>query len=150
MAQPSLSEQIRRLEAELGVPLFVRAARGLQLTEAGRLLRPHAQRTLAEAQAAAESEREVRDLVGGTVAFGTFASAHHSLTGGLVQDFRSRHPQVRVSFVGQNAAVGAGAVRDGDLEAGLIAVPVVDSGVDFGPALGPLLLYLSALPERLR
>src|SRR3954452_21021916 len=72
MAQPSLSEQIRRLEAELGVPLFVRGGRGLELNEAGRLLRPHAERTLAEAQAAADSVREVRDLAGGSVAFGTF------------------------------------------------------------------------------
>ena len=55
MAQPSLSEQIRRLEAELGVPLFVRAGRGLELTEAGRLLRPHAERTLAEAAGSARS-----------------------------------------------------------------------------------------------
>ena len=38
MAQPSLSEQIRRLEAELGVSLFARAGRRLALTEAGRLL----------------------------------------------------------------------------------------------------------------
>ena len=40
MAQPSLSEQIRRLEAELGVALFTRAGRRLVLTEAGRMLRP--------------------------------------------------------------------------------------------------------------
>src|SRR3954463_16802752 len=79
MAQPSLSEQIRRLEAELGVALFTRAGggppragRGLALPEAGRLLRPHAERTLAEAQEAVESVREVRDLSGGTVTFGTF------------------------------------------------------------------------------
>ena len=52
MAQPSLSEQVRRLEAELGVPLFVRAGKGLELTEAGRLLLPHAERTLAEAEEA--------------------------------------------------------------------------------------------------
>src|SRR5919202_7107541 len=87
MAQPSLSEQIRRLEAELGVPLFARVGRGLTLTEAGRLLLPHAERTLADAQAAAESVREVRDLSGGTVAFGTFGSAHCYLLGGLPQDF---------------------------------------------------------------
>ena len=49
MAQPSLSEQIRRLEAELGVALFARVGRGLELTEAGRLFRPHAERTVATA-----------------------------------------------------------------------------------------------------
>ena len=52
MAQPSLSEQIRRLEAELGVPLFARAGPRLELTEAGRLLRPHAERTLEAAREA--------------------------------------------------------------------------------------------------
>src|SRR3954453_15163041 len=100
MAQPSLSEQVRRLEAELGVPLFARAGRGLALTEAGKLLRPHAERTLAEASQARESVREVRELRGGTVAFGTFSSAHHYLTGQLVQDFHARHPGMRIRVVG--------------------------------------------------
>src|SRR3954471_20219257 len=88
MAQPSLSEQIRRLEAELGVPLFMRAGRGIELTEAGPLLIPHAERVLAEAQEAIESVREVRDLTGGTVTFGFFSGSHLSLLGGLVQEFR--------------------------------------------------------------
>ena len=150
MAQPSLSEQIRRLEAELGVPLFLRVGRGLELTEAGRLLRPHAERTLAEAQAAAESVREVRDLTGGTVAFGTFGSAHHYLLGGLVQDFRTRYPQVRVRVIGQNSAEVADAVRAGQLEAGLVVLPVDDRGLDVRPAFEEELLYLSADSERVR
>jgi DNA-binding transcriptional LysR family regulator len=150
MAQPSLSEQIRRLEAELGVPLFTRAGRGLELTEAGRLLMPHAERTLADAQAALESVREVRDLAGGTVAFGTFGSAHYYLLGGLVQDFRTRYPQVRVRVIGQNSAEVADAVRDGHLEAGLVAIPVDDRGLDVRPAFDEAVLYLSAEPERLR
>ena len=93
MAQPSLSEQVRRLEAELGVPLFVRAGRGLELTEAGHAAAParraHARRGR---RRRIESVREVREMTGGTVAFGTFSSAHHYLTGGLVQDFRGRAP----------------------------------------------------------
>src|SRR4051794_39628152 len=81
LSQPSLSDQIRRLEAELGVPLFVRAGRGVELTDAGRLLQPYAERMLAEAQSAVEAVREVRTLVGGTVAFGFFGGAHISLLG---------------------------------------------------------------------
>jgi DNA-binding transcriptional LysR family regulator len=149
MAQPSLSEQIRRLEAELGVPLFMRAGRGIELTEAGRLLRPHAERTLAEAQAAAESVREVRDLTGGTVTFGTFGSAHHYLLARLVEDFRKRHPHVRVRAIGQNSAEVADAVRDGQLEAGLVVLPIEDRGLAVTPAIEDELLYVSADPARL-
>jgi DNA-binding transcriptional LysR family regulator len=150
MAQPSVSEQIRRLEAELGVPLFVRVGRGLELTEAGRLFRPHAERTVEAAREAAESVQEVRELTGGTVAFGTFGSAHHYLLVGLLQDFRSQHPNVRVRAIGQNSSEVADAVRDGHLEAGLVALPVDDRGLDVRPAMREELLYVSADPERLR
>jgi DNA-binding transcriptional LysR family regulator len=150
MAQPSLSEQIRRLEAELGVALFMRVGRGLELTEAGRLLQPHAERTLAAAEDAAGSVREVRELTGGTVAFGTFGSAHHYLLGGLVEDFRARHPNVRVRAIGQNSAEVADGVREGRLEAGLVALPIDDRGLEVRPAMREELLYVSADPERLR
>jgi DNA-binding transcriptional LysR family regulator len=150
MAQPSLSEQIRRLEAELGVSLFARAGRRLELTEAGRLLMPHAERTRDAAREAAESVREVRDVTGGTVAFGTFGSAHHYLLGGLIQDFRTRHPSVRLRVIGQNSAEVADAVRDGHLEAGLVVLPVDDRGLDVRPAMQEELLYVSAEPRRTR
>src|SRR5918999_652193 len=76
LARPSVSEQIAHLEAELGVALFVRTGRHLELTDAGWLLRPEAERTLAASREAAESVQEVRDLTGGTVALGTFSTAH--------------------------------------------------------------------------
>ena len=149
MAQPSLSDQIRKLEAELGVPLFTRAGRRLVLSEAGRMLRPHAERTLAAADEAADSVRQVRTLTGGTVSFGTFGSAHHSLLGGLIQDFRRRYPDVRVRVVGQNSAEVADAVRDGVLEAGLIALPVDDGGLEVRPSVRDEIHYVSASPQRL-
>src|SRR5919109_1960304 len=134
MAQPSLSDQIRRLEAELGVALFARSGRGLELTEAGRLFLPHAERTVAAAHEASESVREVRDMTGGTVAFGFFGSAHHYLLAGLLQDFRTQYPNVRVRAIGQNSAEVADAVRDGNLEGGLVALPIDDRGLDVRPA----------------
>ena len=150
MAQPSLSDQIRRLEAELGVSLFVRAGRRLELTEAGQILLPHAERTLAAAEETMASVREVRTLAGGTVSFGTFGSAHHYLLTGLVQDFRAEHPDVRLRIFGQNSSEVADAVREGRLEAGLILLPIDDRGLDVRATIREEVHYVSADPERLR
>ena len=112
ISHPSLSEQIRRLEAELGAPLFVRARR-LELKETGRLFRPEAERTLAAAQEARDSVREVRELQSGTATFGTFGNAPYYLLSDLVEDFRKRHPNVRVRLLGHNSAEVVQAVRAG-------------------------------------
>ncbi len=148
MAQPSLSEQIRRLEGELGVQLFTRAGRHLELTEAGRLLRPRAERTLAAAEEAAASVREVRALTGGTATFGTFGNAPYYLLSDLVQDFRSRHPDVRVRLVGLNSSEVADEVREGRLEGGLIVLPIDDRNLDVRPAIRDEILFLSADASR--
>jgi LysR family hca operon transcriptional activator len=58
-AQPSLSRQIRDLEEEVGAQLFLRGARGVELTAAGRTFLDHARLSLAQAEAAAESARRV-------------------------------------------------------------------------------------------
>jgi len=129
IAQPSLSEQIRRLESQLGTALFVRTNRKLILTEAAQMLIPHAQRTLAAAEEAAQAVSPIRNLTGGTVAFGTFSSAHHFLHTDLVADFRALHPLVSIRLVGLNSVSVADAVRDGELEAGLVALPVDDRGL---------------------
>src|SRR3712207_4286782 len=143
LAQPSLSEQIRRLEAELGSPLFSRGGRGLELTEAGRRLRPHAERVLAEAEEARASVREISELVGGTLSFGTFGNAPYHLLADLVQGFKTRHPAVRIRLTGLNSSSVADAVRDGRLEAGLIILPVDDRGLDVRPLVRDEIVFLS-------
>jgi DNA-binding transcriptional LysR family regulator len=148
MAQPSLSEQIRRLEAELGVALFVRAGRRLVLTEAGRALRPEAERTLEAAARAAASVADVRDLRAGTATFGTFGDAPTWLTGNVAAAFRRRHPDVRLRMVGLNSSEVADEVREGRVEAGLVVLPIDDAGLDVRPAMEDEIVYVSADPER--
>src|SRR4051794_29301695 len=150
LAQPSLSEQVRRLEAELGVRLFERVGRGLVPTEAGRALRPHAEAALAALDAARASVGAVRELRGGTAAFGTFGTARSYLGTDLVEDFRRRHPDVRVRIVGQNSTETAEAIRAGELEAGLAVLPIDDHGLSVRPAMRDEILYVSADPARLR
>ncbi len=150
LAQPSLSEQVRRLEAELGVALFQRAGRGLVPTEAGRALRPHAEAALAAVEAARASVGAVRELRSGTAAFGTFGTARAYLGTDLVDDFRRSYPDVRVRLLGQNSSDTAEAIRDGELEAGLVVLPVDDRGLEIRPAMRDEVLYVSSDPARLR
>jgi DNA-binding transcriptional LysR family regulator len=150
MAQPSLSEQVRRLEAELGVALFARAGRGLAPTEAGETLRPHAEETLAAAEAARESVVDVRELRGGIATFGTWGTARYYPGTDIVAAFRRRHPEVRVRLIGQNSFEVVEAVRRGEIEAGMVALPIDDRGLDVQPIMRDEIVYASAEPARLR
>jgi DNA-binding transcriptional LysR family regulator len=150
LAQPSLSEQVRRLEAELGVQLFARVGRGLRATEAGETLRPHAEETLAAAEAARESVVAVRELRGGIATFGTWSTARYYPGTEIVAEFRRRHPAVRVRVIGQNSAEVVDAVRRGEIEAGMVALPIDDAGLDVQPMMRDEIVYASVEPRRLR
>ena len=151
MAQPSLSEQVRRLEAELGVPLFVRAGRGLELTEAGRLLVPHAERTLAEAQQAQESVREVRELTRRD------RRLRHVLERPPLPHRRPGpglpHRATRACGSGSSARTPPRSPTPSATarwRPGLIVLPVEDAGLDVRVAAREELLYISADPERVK
>ena len=149
IAQPSLSEQIRQLEGELGVDLFARVGRGIALTEAGRAFRPEAERVLADVDRARDTVRGIRELRGGTVSFGMFGTASGYLIADLASDFRKRHPDVRLRLVGQNSSLVADAVRAGRLEAALVVLPVVDEGLEVRPVHREELVVVSRTRERI-
>jgi DNA-binding transcriptional LysR family regulator len=150
LAQPSVSEQVRSLEAELGVQLFARVGRGLKPTEAGRELRPHAERVLHAVEAARESVVAVRELRGGTAAFGIWGHARFYPGMDIVAEFRTRHPNVRVRLLGLNSAEVVDALRSGDLEAGMVALPIDDRGLDVRPITRDEIVYVSTDPARLK
>ncbi|CCH76835.1 Transcriptional regulator, LysR family [Nostocoides japonicum T1-X7] len=149
VAQPSLSEQIRRLERALGATLFVRTNRSLRLTDVGRLLVPLAEATLRSADLVAATAREATTLTGGLVSFGTFSSAHRYLLTPLITEFHERYPDVRIQIVGLNSSEVARAVRAGDLEAGLVQLPVDTQGLVVGRTLlVDTVVYVSADARR--
>jgi len=149
LSQPSLSEQVRKLEAELGVALFQRVGRGLVPTEAGRTMRDHATRVLAAVDDARDSVAAVREIRGGTASFGTWGTARYYPGTEIVADFRARHPNVRVRLVGLNSTEVVEMVRAGVLEAGMIALPIDDRGLDVRPIMDDELVYASIRQEHL-
>ena len=150
LAQPSLSEQVRRLEEELGVELFARTTRGLSLTEAGKTLRPEAEAALAAVERARQSAIEVREVLTGTVSMGIFGRPPPGAVARVVRRFRKAHPGVKMRLIGQNSVQVADAVREGEVEAGLVALPVDDRGLDVRPFVRNEIVYASTDERRVR
>ena len=145
---PSVAEQIRRLEAELGVELFATTKRRLTLTAAGLALRPYAEQTLATARDGADAVRAHRTLRGGVASFGLPRNAELYALTDLAAEMHARHPLVGMRLIGQNSVEVADAIRAGALEAGLVVLPVDDEGLDIEPVIRDEVLYATADPER--
>jgi DNA-binding transcriptional LysR family regulator len=122
--QPSLSDGIRRLEAELDVRLFHRLGRSVELTDAGRAFVGPARQLVRDRDAVLASVAAVRGLDTGTLDFVALSTLAADLLGPLVGRFREAHPgiEVRIAAPDDLAAVDA-MVLDGRCELGLTELP---------------------------
>ncbi len=112
-SQPAVSQHLRRAEQRLGVPLVVRAGRGVRLTEPGTVLARHAQ-SIGQALDAARGE--LAELVGlrtGTVRLAAFPTASSTIVPRLLRGLREAHPGLTVSYVEAEPPEALGMLRDG-------------------------------------
>src|SRR5262249_41246238 len=144
VSQPAVAEQIRKLEAALGADLFVRAGRGVVPTDAGRAFAEHAARSLRAVEDAAGSVGELTALRRGTVAIGGCGEPSACALDELVIAFLRRHPDVSVRLVGPNSSMTAERVRRGELEAGVVLLPIDDERLDARPIVRDEVLYVTA------
>jgi LysR family transcriptional regulator, hydrogen peroxide-inducible genes activator len=123
VAQPSLSQQIMKLEDELGEKLFERNKRDVALTPAGELFRHHAERVIDELEAAREKMRDVRGLVRGKVELGALPTVAPYFLPAILKEFSALHPGIEVSINEDTTANLARAVENKDLDLALISAP---------------------------
>ncbi|MFA1537876.1 LysR substrate-binding domain-containing protein [Actinomadura monticuli] len=127
MAQPPLSQAIRRLETELGVPLLRRSTRRVDLTDAGRAYLARARRILAEVDEAAHEARRVAAGAVGHLALGCVGSATYSLLPALSRDLSTELPGVDFSFRGEMLVPDqVAALRTGEIDLALLRPPIAD------------------------
>ena len=150
VSQPAVAEQVRNLERLLGMELFVRAGRGVQLTTAGLAFAERAPAVLRALEAAVDSVDDVRTLQTGTLAVGLLSTPEAYGIDRYASGFALRHPGLTLRLVGRNSSVAADRVRRGDLEAAMVSLPVDDDGLDLQPFARDEVVYVSADPAHTR
>jgi LysR family transcriptional regulator, transcription activator of glutamate synthase operon len=137
IAQPALSQQVKRLEDEVGVALVDRTTRHVSLTPAGELLVASARRALAELDAAAA---ELSDLAGvrtGRVVIGAMRSTGPFDLSGLLAAFHTRHPGIELIVREDPSEVMLQHLHADALDVAFLSVNRLDAGPDI--QLHPLL-----------
>jgi LysR family hydrogen peroxide-inducible transcriptional activator len=129
VAQPSLSQQIMKLEEELGERLFERTKREVSLTPAGDLLRVHAERVLQEVELARDGVREFRGLVRGRVVLGVLPTVAPYFLPQRLRAFSSRFPAVEVVVHEDTTDQLAAAVLAKEVDLALVSLPVERVGL---------------------
>ncbi len=140
VAQPSVSQQIRKLEAELGTPLFHRMKRRVELTEAGRLLLPRARAVLREI---AEGRMEVQELQArqrGTLRVGATPSVGAHVFPDALAAFRRRYPGIALVFREGGSPSLVQRLVEGELDLAVVIGPIRHPALETTPLLEERLL----------
>ncbi|GHD00056.1 LysR family transcriptional regulator [Zhihengliuella salsuginis] len=144
ISQASMSELISRLEDEVGLTLFIRGGRRLVPTTAADELLVHARQAVTSCDNGINALNSISSLEGGVCTFGVLRNAGYYDLSDLVERFHSRYPKVKVRLVGLNSSLVAESVANGELEAGLVILPVDEPGLRIRPLFRDEVFYVSA------
>jgi len=132
MAQPPLSQQIRQFERSLGVDLFIRNTRSVQLTSAGEAMLEPARQVLLDVEQVQRAARAGGRGEYGRVTLGFAGASSKAALPVLARAVRERYPDIELDMRGQvyaNAALAR--IVDGTLDLGFIRLPFIAPGVDY-------------------
>ena len=135
MAQPPLSQRVRRLERELGVRLFERTSRQVTITEAGRLLLAEAREVLARSGSFMATARRVRDGETGLLRAALPPDLSGETVATLLADFRRRHAGLELELHELPTAQQLARLAAHELDVGIVHHPCDVSGLELGPVL---------------
>ncbi len=124
VAQPSLSQMIKRLEDDLGVPLFDRLGRAVRLTAHGEALLPHAEAVLREMEMARKAVDAGKSPQRGRIRLGVIPTLLPGAAAPAVRDFARQFPAIEVELFEQTTERLIERLRLGDLDLALLALPI--------------------------
>src|SRR4051794_33680068 len=124
VAQPSVSQQIKKLEVELGTPLFHRMKRNVALTEAGKTFLPQARAVLRQLEEARVEVQELSGLRKGTLAVGAPPSVGTHLLPRALAAFSRQHPGIALTFREGGSRTLVQLLEEGELDMAVVIQPI--------------------------
>lgn len=124
ISQPSISKNIRNLEKEWGITLFVRNARSIELTEAGQAILPKVKSIVSQFQKLEEQIHSGDTWQNGHITFGIPPMASSTFLPPLIAEFNKIHPHISIAIEERNSLQIAKSVNDGSLHVGCVALPI--------------------------
>ncbi|QHN03440.1 LysR family transcriptional regulator [Granulicella sp. WH15] len=129
IAQPSLSQQIRRLEQSLGAELFVRQSRVIRLTHAGTVLYPYAQEILKQSKRASAQVRQLETDIRGPLRIGVIPTVLPYLVAPHLPEFSRQYPEVDVILTEDITSSLVQKLRTTDLDLIVVSLPLRDPDI---------------------
>ncbi|MBF8377666.1 LysR family transcriptional regulator [Alicyclobacillus mali] len=123
LTQPPLSQQIQKLEDEIGVTLFDRTNRRVQLTHAGRALLAEARKVLADAQTAVKAARDAAAGRVGRLSVAFVGSATYGWLPEVIRAYQERHPDVELVLREMPTPAQMEALTAGEVDVGVVRLP---------------------------
>jgi LysR family hydrogen peroxide-inducible transcriptional activator len=148
VSQPSLSQQIRKLEDELGARLFDRLGRSVRLTELGHTFLPRARAVLRELEAARGDVADQLDSIGGSVALGVIPTVAPYFLPPRLTAFSRKFPQAQLTIVEEITPILLERLRAATIDLAVLALPIRGHEFETFPILTERLF--AALPKRHR
>jgi LysR family hydrogen peroxide-inducible transcriptional activator len=133
IAQPSLSQQVLKLEEDLGAKLFDRLGRSVRLTEAGRAFLPHARSILSQMESARSSVADTCADVRGSVAVGAIPTIGPYLMPRYTTAFARKYPEAKLRIVEETTPVLVEGLRALSIDVAILALPLRHKDLELFP-----------------
>lgn len=133
ITQPSISKTIKGMEEELGVVLFDRVGKRVELTDAGQLIVAQAQQIVASFQNLTAELDDLRNLKRGHIRIGLPPMVGSSFFPRVIGQFHQRYPEITIQLFEDGAKKVESDVADGLLEVGVVVLPTVQEGLSSFP-----------------
>lgn len=131
VSQPAVTMQVQGLEADLGVTLFDRSYRKVELTEAGRALLPHARRVLVDIEGARNDIARLAETVTGRLSLAASTTPGQYVLPRLLGRFLKLNPEVSVQLAVADTAEVVAAVISGEAHVGMVGAVIKGARAEF-------------------